>query len=150
MDGTTLPASGVRNELLGVVVALGVPAVGVPAVGVLGGMLGGGGRLVAIGMLGTVVPPGGTEEVRTGSGGGIERREAGPSRYRSLSWYMSTARVTKILATAAAGTASNTPKNPKISPPTKSAISTHISGKPTDLPMMRGWITKPSSACTMA
>jgi hypothetical protein len=74
LRGATLPVSGVRKALLGVVVAFGE----------LGGMLGGGGTLGATGMLGAVVG-GGTDEVRIGSAGGIERNEAGPSRYRSLS-----------------------------------------------------------------
>lgn len=76
--GTTLPASGVVNALWGVVVAGGVdPDKGVnDRVGGVDGLAGG----ADDGLLG------GTDEGRTGSAGGIERSDAGPSRYSSLSW----------------------------------------------------------------
>lgn len=89
----TLPVSGVLKVLAGVAVALGVPDDGVGRLAA--GEDGNGGVLAAMGeertggatdAMGDEPPGGGAEEERYGSAGGMERSEAGPSRYRSLSW----------------------------------------------------------------
>src|SRR5262249_8655079 len=80
------------------------------------------------------------------SGPASSRGGGAPSLYSFDSRYHATKRTTKILITAAAGTASSTPRKPKSALNAISAISTQTGPRPTFEPTMRGVMKSPSSA----